>query len=224
MSSRFQQFEDDLKSRYSCRAYTDQLVSVSDIEDIVRAAGRAPSWCNAQPWQVVVVRSEVGKELSEKMVQAAAEENYSTDFVWPKKYTREFGNRRRECGYQLYDAVGVAREDYDGRTEQMLRNYTYFDAPQMAIITTEEELGLYGATDCGGFITLFQMAAQAKGIGSIAQGSIAAFAEIIRDHLNLPANRKILCGISFGYELEDQPVNSFRTTRADVEDVLTVCG
>jgi hypothetical protein len=36
----------------------------------------------------------------------------------------------------------------------------------------------------------------------------------------MPADRHILCGISFGYRDPTHPANSFRTTRAAVEDVM----
>lgn len=45
-----------LTARHSCRGFLDRAVPEDVIEQVVTAAGRAPSWCNAQPWQVIVTR------------------------------------------------------------------------------------------------------------------------------------------------------------------------
>ena len=43
--------ETTLHARHSCRAYLPKPVAPSLIEQAVATAARAPSWCNAQPWQ-----------------------------------------------------------------------------------------------------------------------------------------------------------------------------
>ena len=54
MTSEIEGLEHLLAARYSCRAFRPDPVPAEMIARIVTAAGRAPSWCNAQPWQVVV--------------------------------------------------------------------------------------------------------------------------------------------------------------------------
>ena len=48
---------DLLMTRRSIRKYTDEPVSDSDVEAILRAAMAAPSAGNEQPWRFVVIRS-----------------------------------------------------------------------------------------------------------------------------------------------------------------------
>jgi hypothetical protein len=43
---------------------------------------------------------------------------------------------------------------------------------------------------------------------------------LVRDALEVPEDRQILCGISFGYSDTAHPANSFRTTRAAVDEVM----
>ena len=40
--------------RHSCRAFKPDPVPRDQIEQIVASASRAPSWCNAQPWQLTI--------------------------------------------------------------------------------------------------------------------------------------------------------------------------
>ncbi|MEP2184322.1 nitroreductase family protein, partial [Roseibium sp.] len=120
----------------------------------------------------------------------------------------------------LYDAVGIAKSDRDARKAQMLRNYALFDAPHVAIVTAPSELGPYGAMDCGGFVTAFTLAATALGVASIPQAAIAAYAPLVREVLDLPEDRLVLCAISFGYADAKHPANGFRTERAAPSEII----
>jgi len=45
-------------TRRSVRAYTDQVVSSRDINDLIKAAMQAPSAGNAQPWHFIVIKDK----------------------------------------------------------------------------------------------------------------------------------------------------------------------
>lgn len=222
MQDKFSTLTEIMNDRYSCRAYLDQEVSEADMAEVILAASRVPTWCNAQPWQVIVTRGEATQELARVLTQAAETREMEPDFDWPVKYSGEYLDRRRVCGYQLYESLGIARDDRKRRGEQMMENFRFFGAPHVAIITTDAELGPYGAMDSGGFIALFSLAARAKGIASVVQASVTGYAPVIRDHFDIPADRLIQTAISFGYEDSAHPANNFRTERAALEDVLRV--
>jgi nitroreductase len=63
------------------------------------------------------------------------------------------------------------------------------------------------------------LTATALGVNTIAQASVAAYPDVIRAHFGLPDTRQILCAISFGYADTDHPANSFRTSRADLDEI-----
>src|SRR3546814_7747603 len=77
------------------------------------------------------------------------------DLPFPEDYPDEYRMRRRECGLQLYDAVGVAHGDRAASGAQAARNFVLFDAPHVAIVTSRRELGVYGAVDCGAYVGTF---------------------------------------------------------------------
>ena len=221
MQESFESLRTIINSRYSCRAYTDQQVSDSDVREIIVTASRVPTWCNAQPWEVLVTKGEATKKLSEVLVKAAKTEEKKPDFDWPVQYVGAYAERRRRCGYQLYDAIGINKEDKERRNEQMILNYKFFNAPHVAVVTSEADLGPYGAMDCGGFIAAFTIVAQAKGVSSIAQASVTGYAPTIRNYFNIPNNRLIQTAISFGYADTKNPINKFRTERERSERVVT---
>ncbi len=210
-----------LEDRYSCRAFLPEAVPDADLMRIVETARHVPSWCNAQPWQVEVTRGAATDRLREKLQQTALAGTPPTpDLAWPAKYTGDYAERRRTCGFQLYDAVGIEKSDRAGRAAQMMRNYAFFDAPHVAIIHSPAELGPYGAMDTGGFVAAFTLAATALGIATIPQAAIAAYAPLLKEHLGLSEDRLILCAISLGYADPNAPANGFRTERAETADII----
>ncbi|UWR21565.1 nitroreductase [Sulfitobacter sp. S190] len=210
-----------MTARHSCRAFRPDPVSRTVLQQIVQTAQRAPSWCNAQPWRLSLTEAEGTERLRRKLAAAAAEGTPPTpDLDWPTGYSGAYAERRRTCGFQLYEAVGIDRSDRAGRQAQMLRNYALFDAPHVAIVHSPAELGPYGAMDCGGFVTAFTLAATAAGVASIPQAAIAAYAPLLRTELGIGDDRLILCAISLGYADTDHPANGFRTHRADPADVV----
>ncbi|MFQ3454075.1 nitroreductase [Bradyrhizobium sp. UFLA01-814] len=214
--------EELLNERYSVRAFQPREVSREVIEHILSTAQRTASWCNSQPWQVLIVSGEA-KERFRKAIYAEASRGLAEDydFTPPREYAGVYLERRRESGFQLYNTLGIARGDKAAYAKQALENYNFFGAPHIAVIHTNEPLGIYGAIDCGGYVSNFMLAAQALGLGTIPQAAIARHSGLIRRHFNLADDRRVVCGISFGYADHEQKVNSYRTSRATVEDTVT---
>lgn len=204
--------------RHSCRAFRPEPVPRAVIEDILRTAQKVPSWCNAQPWKVTICSGAGTERLRAALLTAAEGGGHNPDLPFPDGYSAEYQQRRRDCGWALYEAVGVQKGDRAGSARQMMENYRLFGAPHCAILSSPAELGSYGAMDCGGFVAAFTLAAQAAGVSSIPQAAVASFAPLLHELLDIPDDRIILCAISFGYGDGDHPANGFRTSRAALEE------
>ena len=211
-----------LTDRWSCRGFTDESVPRDVIERLLTIAQRTPSWCNTQPWQLVITSGEETTKLREALLKSF--DWAGSDFEFPVSYNGVYRERRRESGWQLYEAVGVEKGDREASALQMLRNFEFFGAPHVAILTTDADLGVYGAIDCGLYVDSFLLAAQALGLGACAQAALAAGSPFLRDYFDLPDTRRVVCGISFGYADPDHPTATYRTSRVGLEDVVTFVG
>ncbi len=209
-----------LTERYSCRAFRPDPVARKTVEQIVTAAGRVPSWCNAQPWQAIVADKAETDRFRDALFAHASENSMKHDLDAPKQYVGVYKDRRRACGWQLYEAVGVEKGDRAGSAEQLKENFRLFGAPHVAIITSEADLGSYGVLDCGSFITGFCLAAQALGIATIPQAAVAGYGRFVHDFFDIPENRLVLAAISFGFADADHPANTFRTARAPLAEIF----
>ena len=214
--------EELLNERYSVRAFLPREVPRDVIEHVLAVAQRTASWCNSQPWQVVIASGEA-KERFRKAIyaEAASGSAENSDYAFPREYLGVYLERRRESGFQLYNTLGIPRGDKLAYAKQALENYNFFGAPHVAIIHTTEPLGVYGAVDCGAYVGNFMLAAQALGLGTIPQAALARHSGLIRRHFNLGDDRRVVCGISFGYADHAHKVNGYRTSRAALADTVT---
>ena len=219
MPAGLEEFERLLQQRYSCRGFLAKPVERATIERILEVAQRTPSWCNAQPWKVHIASGAATERLRAALAAHVRAHRSEPDFAFPREYRGVYLARRRECGFQLYDAVGVARGDREASARQAMENYRLFGAPHVLIVTTDEALGVYGVLDCGAWVNNFMLAAGAAGVASIAQAALAAYPQPLREFFGIGEDRRIVCGISFGYEDMQHPANRFRTRRAGKEEV-----
>jgi nitroreductase len=210
-----------LSTRHSCRGFLRDSVDDDRIARILSIAQRTPSWCNAQPWQVIITKGAATERFRAALSDYVTKNPPAPDMAFPREYRGAYLERRRACGFRLYEAVGVARGDREAYATQGLENYKLFGAPHVAIITSDEALGTYGAVDCGAYVNNFLLAAQSLGVASIPQAALASHSKFVREHFGLGDDRLVVCGISFGYEDRASMANGFRTDRASLDEVVT---
>lgn len=206
--------------RYSCRGFRSDPVPRATLERVLAIAQRSASWCNAQPWQIVIGSPAATERARDALLEYVQRHPPKPDLDWPREYRGIYRERRRECGLQLYRATGVARGDHAAAERQRNENFRFFGAPHVAVLSTEKPLGTYGAIDCGGYIAMFQLAARACGLASIALAALGAYAPFWREHWGLDPERRIVCGLAIGFEDPAHPANSFRTSRASLADAV----
>ncbi|WP_229052448.1 nitroreductase [Aeromicrobium sp. Leaf350] len=210
-----------LTRRHSVRGFRPDAVPSEVIEAVWTTASRTPSWCNTQPWEVVVTSGDATQRLRRTLSAAFVDGTPNPDLEFPTAYHGIYRGRRLESALQLYGAVGVERGDRAASAAQAGKNFSFFGAPHVAVITTETELGVYGAVDCGLFLSNALLAFEAQGVGAIPQAALATYSDIIREHLGIPDTRQVVVCVSFGWEETDDPANQFRTARAEPSSFVT---
>ncbi|CUB01544.1 nitroreductase [Comamonas thiooxydans] len=210
-----------LSGRATCRAYQPRQVPEDVIRSIVDVARGTASWCNTQPWGLTITSGESTEKFrTALMEQVRQHPGLESDFPFPDEYKGVYLDRRRKAGFQLYEVLGIARGDKERREAQSFENFRLFGAPHVAIVTVPQELGTYGAVDAGGFVCSFLLSAQAHGVATTPQAALAMQSRFIRRYFGMLEDRRVICGISFGYADTAHPVNGYRTERAGVDDIL----
>jgi nitroreductase len=212
-----------LASRYSCRGYLPDQVPRPVIERMLCMAQLSASWSNMQPWDSIITEGEGTDRFRNALYEHAVADyeahggvpDIKPDFPFPASYPAFYQERRREVGFQLYDSLGIVKGDRVASGKAGLDNYRFFGAPHVIVITTDRDLGVYGAIDCGLYMGSILLAAESLGIGMIPQAALAVYTPFMREYFAIPEDRLIVVGASFGYADASHPANAFRSRRVD---------
>ena len=203
-----------LRRRRSVRGFRPDPVPPAVLEEVFGLAQLAPSNCNIQPWKAFVASGPVRDELRRRMVdQVSRGVPIRPDFEHLPHFEGVYRRRQVDCAVELYNNMGIARDDREGRARASLRNFELFDAPHVVFIGMERQFGVTVALDVGMYIQTLMLVMTSYGIGSCAQGSMRYYPDDVREVFAEPDSTAILCGISFGYEDESVPANRTRVGR-----------
>jgi nitroreductase len=207
-----------ITSRRSIRAFLDKPVAREDIEKILEVAARAPSGTNIQPWKVYVLTGEAKSALSDAILKAYADPDEARQHTeeyayYPRAWVPPFIDRRRKVGWDLYTLLGITRDNKAGMAAQHARNYRFFDAPVGFIFTIDRILEQGSWLDYGMFLQNVMVAARGRGLDTCPQAAFTQFHRIIAEHLQLPDNETVVCGMSLGWADRDKIENSLVTER-----------
>lgn len=221
------EFETVVFERRSVRGYTNQPVPRDVLEEIIRIAQRAPSSMNTQPWHFHVLTGEplerVRQGNTEKMLAGS-----SVDREIPLNHGYEGVHRDRqvEIAVQLFEAMGIARDDKARRQDWVMRGFRQFDAPVSVVITVDKELAndTIAHFDCGAATYGLVLAAWSKGLGTVINGQGIMQSTVVREHANIPADQVIMTCVAMGYPDEEFIANHVQSRRAVTEAVASFVG
>jgi nitroreductase len=213
-----------LEARHSARAFRPEPLAADDVRALFGAAQRAASWCNTQPWRVAVTAPPLTGELSATMIAAARSGLPGPDLPFPIEYPEPYLQHRRVCGGALYQAMGIARDDKASRYDAWLRNYAFFDAPHVAIVSVDRRLGPYALIDVGVWLGVLMTQAAAMAIDTCPMASVAAYPAPLRRALDLAETEAIVFGIALGHADPGAGANRCRTPRDPVEANVRLFG
>lgn len=210
-----------IRSRRSVRGFLPRGIPESVLREVFDLAQCAPSNCNVQPWSPHLVSGQSLRMLAEKMVGASlAGQAPNPDISADRIFAGIHKERQYDAARQLYGAMGVDRYDRPGRDAAYRRNLDAFGAPHAVFLFMSADFGMREAVDIGIYSQTLMLALTSRGIGSCAQGALSLYPDIVRDHLGLAADQKLLLGISFGYEDPSVPANAARVGRASLAETL----
>jgi nitroreductase len=214
-----------LARRRSTRAFRPDPVDPVLLETILKKALQAPSNSNVQPWHVWLV---TGARLASLRAATAARSTVPPQFdereysVYPDPLEEPYAGRRFQCGERQYAALGIAREDHDGRLRYVYNNHQAFGAPAAMFLCIDRAAGPSQWADLGIYLQSVMLLLTEAEIDSCAQISWTAFHSIVRRELAIPDNLMLYCGLSIGYADPDAPVNAVIADRADAADILHI--
>jgi nitroreductase len=213
------------QSRRSTRDFLDSPIEPGVLTDILTDGLTAPSWSNTRPFVVAVAEGEQRDRISQRLIARLRESTElpnlgaKPDFTHEIPYPKGLAERSQAVGKGIYDTLGIDRKDTAARFSFLERNYEFFGAPTALFFFTHRGLDQFGTLDLGLFMENVMLAANAKGLGTCAQGYLGGHPDIIRSEFEVSDDYALVCGMSIGYPSE-HPINGWHAERLPITDLL----
>ncbi|MCI5210432.1 MAG: hypothetical protein D3910_16955 [Candidatus Electrothrix sp. ATG2] len=211
-----------ITNRRSIRAFQDKPVPQELLKEIIATACWSPSYKNSQPWQVMVVSGAKKEGLSKMMVElldngTPPNPDLPAPASWPEAEQARIdylmAKRKELTGMDLSDPAIIARAKK--------ANFSFYGAPHAIYLYQDAALSSWSLFDLGLFAQTLMLAAQAKGIGTVPQAFATDYAQQIKEYLDIPAEKRLVLGLSAGYPDMEAPANAYRTERSPVEEIAS---
>ena len=134
-------FETLVHERRSIRGYKLDPAPREVIRNIIEIAKGAPSSMNTQPWFFHVITGEPLERIrqgnTERMLAGAEVQH---EIPMRGGYEGIHRQRQIEVAVQLFEAMGIERDDKEGRQDWVMRGFRQFDAPVSIVMTYDKSL------------------------------------------------------------------------------------
>ena len=220
-------YNDIVHERRSIRGYQQKPVPRELIEEIIDLAKRAPSSMNTQPWHFHVITGEplerIRKCNTEKMMSGSAVDR---EIKMNHGYEGPHRERQIEIAVQLFEAMGIARDDKPKRQDWVMRGFRQFDAPVSIVITVDKALAddTIAHFDCGAATYGLVLAAWSKGLGSVINGQGIMQSSVVRENANIPEDEVIMTCVAMGYPSDEFVANDVKSRRVANDQVASFVG
>jgi nitroreductase len=215
---------DAIRNRRSTRAFVDRPVTEAQLRDILEVARWAPSGGNCQPWHLWALAGASMARFRAELVEISKTEPLGepTEFpMYPVGIEEPYRARRFECGEDLYRSIGIPRDDKPARLTQLAKNFDFFGATAAFFFAIHRQMGPGQWAHLGMLMQTIALVAEAQGLATCFQESWMTRHTFIRRFFAIPDELQVYCGMAVGYADPAHPINSWRTTRASVDELAT---
>lgn len=221
-------YETLVHERRSIRGYKPDAVPKELINQIIDIAKRAPSSMNTQPWHFHAITGEplerIRRGNTERMMAGARVDREIK--MADHGYQGVHRDRQVEIAVQLFEAMGIERNDKERRQDWVMRGFRQFDAPVSIVVTLDRALehDTVAHFDLGAATYGLVLAAWSKGLGSVINGQGIMQSSVVREHANIPEDEVIMTCVAMGFPNGEFVANDVKSRRVPNENVVSFVG
>lgn len=208
---------DAVLSRSSVRAFLKQPIDNDIIKELLQKSSRSASGGNLQPWKIFVLNKDSMEKFLQFQNDWTSPETPSYE-IYPPALKEPYRSSRYQLGEQMYDLLGIERDDKEGRLKQVMRNFNFFDAPAAIFCFVDKTMGPPQWSDLGMFLQTFMLLAKEVGLDTCAQEAWSVKQESVCSFFQTNDEEMLFCGMAIGYKDKDAQVNKLRSERRPIED------
>jgi nitroreductase len=209
-------------ARHSVRDFSSRPVPKDIVMKILETATRSPSGGNAQPWEVFVASGatleKIRKMYQERPQGGPGGPGRPGGTGGPPPQPAYIQERMSVIRNERLKLLGLDPADPASGKIFIEWGRRLFGTPVLVIICMDKALS--SNLDMGLFIQTICLAAQGYGVDSFIAGSLVSNADILRQELAIPENFNIVTGIGLGYPNTNNIINTYRSPRRPIQEVV----
>jgi nitroreductase len=208
-------------ARHSVRDFSSKSVDKATVMKILEAATRSPSGGNSQPWEVFVAGGATIEKIRGEYQERAKAGTPGGPGARPPlpAYIQERMTVIRRERLQL---LGLDPDDPASGKVFTGWSARLFGAPVLIVVCIDKAIP--STTDIGIFIQTVCLAAQGYGVDSMIAGMFLSHQDVLRRELEIPDDLNIVTGIGLGYADPDSIINTYRSPRRPIKEVVRYKG
>jgi len=208
--------------RHSVRDFSSKAVPKETLMKILEAALRSPSGGNGQPWEVFVASGATIEKIRK------AYEERSRSGVGrpggPPPQPPQYQERMTVIRNERLRLLGLDPADPASDRVFMQWGARLFGAPVIVVVCLDKALSSFRNLDIGLFTQTVCLAAEGYGVDSFIAGTLVSQPDVLRQELEIPENLDIAIGIALGYANFESIINTYRSPRRSVSEVVRYAG
>ena len=208
---------DAVLSRSSIRSFLSKPVSNELLKTLLEKSSRAASGGNLQPWKIFVINNSTMKEFLD-FQDSWTEPEIPAYEIYPPKLKEPYRTSRYELGEQMYELLGIGREDKDARIAQVMKNFRFFGDRCAFFCFVDRQMGPPQWSDLGMFLQTFMLLAKEAGLDTCAQEAWSMKHDSVSKFVNAEDSDILFCGMAIGYRDNTAAVNSLRSERRPLSE------
>ena len=216
---------ESIKTRKSIRHFQPAPVPKEILEEVISIASRSPSAMNIQPWEIMVVAGDVLENIKKGNLEKLTAGEPPAPEIPEPRFEGEYRRRQVELAIQIFQLMGIAREDKEKKADWFARGFRFFDAPATIIVLMDKSLDqLYSQFDMGSIAQTICLVAMNYGLGTCIQMQGISYPDVVRKFAPIPESKRMVVCIPIGYPDWDFPVNKLESKREPLDNFVTWCG
>ncbi len=204
-------------SRTSIRSFLEDPVSDELLKTLLEKASRAASGGNLQPWKIFIVNNSAMKDFLE-FQEGWTEPEVPAYEIYPPKLKEPYRTSRFELGEQMYELLGIGRENKEARIAQVMENFRFFGAPCAFFCFIDRQMGPPQWSDLGMFLQTFMLLAKEAGLDTCAQEAWSMKHDSVSKFVKAEDSDMLFCGMAIGYKNDTATVNSLKSERRPLNE------
>jgi nitroreductase len=209
-----------IQARHSVRDFLSRPVPKDIVMKIMQAATRSPSSGNGQPWEIFIASGATLEKIRQTVLQRAKESASAAPAPGGTPPPPQTVLQQRFAASKRERLVLLGMDPDDPQSYNIFNEWAarLYGAPVVAVIC--QDRALTSSLDIGLLVQTICLAAMHFNVDTLIATNFVTHPDLLREALGIPESLSIVTGVGLGYANPAAVINTYRSPRRPIEEVV----